>query len=173
MTEQEMKAETRTRAALLNQLNQLGMRPLPNSEPAILQWFQSKGVTASGEAGYLTLTQADGSACVPSSACETLRKECPHLFASDARRDKISSRQDLERGTNQEIAKAKSDYIRANGVDAWERLPKTKVEAERKSAPVSLDMVRSEYLALSFAEKARLAGVLGPDGISRIMARKG
>jgi hypothetical protein len=173
MTEEEMKAETRTRAALLNQLNQLGMRPLPNTEPAILQWFQSKGVTASGEAGYLTLVQSDGNAAVPSSACETLRKERPDLFASDARRDKISSRQDLERGTNAEIYKAKSDYVKANGLEAWERLPRTKAEAERKSAPVSLDMTRAEYLALSFAEKARLAGVLGADGISKIMARKG
>src|ERR1700676_1703977 len=106
MTELELKAEKETRTRLLNQLNACGMHPLPDTEPALIKWFTEKGVTCDASQGYLTLTQSDGSAAVPSSACETLRKERPDLFAADAKRDKISSRQDLERGTKLEINKA-------------------------------------------------------------------
>jgi hypothetical protein len=172
MTNEELKSDAATRTALLNQLNQLGMHPLPDSEHAILAWFTGKGAACSAQPGYLVVTQADGSPVVPSSACETLRRERPELFAADAKRDKVSSRQDLERGSASEIFKAKSDYIKEHGVEMWERLPATKVSAEKRSAPVSLDMTRDEYKQLSFREKARLAGVVGPNGIGKIMNRK-
>ena len=173
MDEVNMKTEMATRTALLNQLNACGMRPLPNTEPEIIKWFADRGVTCDGSHGYLTLTQADGNAAVPSSACETLRRERPELFAADAARDKVSSREDLERGSTSEISKAKAQYIGQHGLSAYEALPKTRREAELKAAPVSLDMSRSEYLALSFSERSRLAGAIGAEGIGRIMSRRG
>jgi hypothetical protein len=173
MNEVELKSASAVRTALLNQLNACGMHALPNTESAILAWFTDKGVTTTAPNGYLVLTQTDGSAAVPSSACETLRKERPELFAADAARDKVSSRQDLERGSQSEISKAKAQYIGQHGLAAYEALPKTHREAELKAAPVSLDMTRSQYLALSFSERSRLAGAIGAEGIGRIMGRRG
>jgi hypothetical protein len=172
MNEVELKSASAVRTALLNQLNACGMHALPNAESAILAWFTDKGVTASAPNGYLVLVQADGSAVVPSSACETLRKELPHLFTADPARDTVSSLQDLERGSASEIARAKSGYISKHGLVAYQRLPKTKAEAELKAVPVSLDLTRSQYLALTFSEKARLAGAIGAEGIGQIMSRR-
>jgi hypothetical protein len=171
MNEVEMKTELAVRNAVISQLHSCGLKPLEGSEPAISEWFKSKGVTATAPNGYLELTQTDGSAAVPSSACETLRKELPHLFVPDPKRDAISSRQDLERGTSQEISHAKANFISQHGLPAYEALPRTRAEAERKAVAPSPDMTRSEYLSLSFSDKARLAGVLGSAGIGKIMAR--
>src|SRR5271169_2502868 len=99
MTDTEMRDALATRNALITQLHQCGMRPLADTEQAIEQWFKARGVTASAPNGYLVLVQSDGSACVPSSACETLRKEKPELFVPDPSRDAVSSLQDLERGS--------------------------------------------------------------------------
>ena len=173
MTEAELRADSAVRVALLNQLNACGMHPLPNTETTILRWFAEKSVSLDASHGYLALTQSDGNAAVPSSACETLRREHPEFFAADATRDKVSCKQDLERGTQTDIYKAKSAYIAQHGLAAWEALPKTKDEAVRKSAPVSLDMTRAEYLALTLSERARFAGAVGAEGVSRIMARRG
>ena len=91
----------------------------------------------------------------------------------DPKRDAISSRQDLERGTPQEVSQAKSAYIAKNGLPAYERLPRTQAEAERKAVAPSADMTKREYLSLTFSEKAKLAGILGAAGIGRIMGRQG
>jgi hypothetical protein len=172
MNTEALKSGSAIRTALLNQLNGCGMHPLPNTESAILAWFDSKGVTASAPTGYLVLTQSDGTAVVPSSACETLRRELPHLFTADPARDTVSSLQDLERGSASEIARAKSQYISKHGLEAYQRLPRTKAQAELVAVPVTLDLTRSQYLALSFSEKSRLAGVIGAAGIGQIMSRK-
>jgi hypothetical protein len=173
MDTEQLKSASAVRTALLNQLNACGMHPLPNTESAVLAWFADKGVTASAPSGYLVLTQTDGSAAVPSSACETLRRERPELFTADPARDTVSSLQDLERGSASEIARAKSQYISKHGLEAYQRLPRTNAQAELTAVPVSLDLSRSQYLALSFSEKSRLAGVIGAKGIEKIMSRRG
>lgn len=175
MTEQEMRDSIVARNAVLNQLNQMGLRPLAGSEDKILLWFKDRGVSASAPNGYLVLVQADGSACVPSSACETLRKERPELFASSPRFDKISSLEDFNRGTQQEIAKAKSDYIRQHGEAAYTALPRTKEQAELKSAEVSPAMSRREWLACDSKTKSRFISAMGDSAtqvVATIMSRR-
>src|SRR5579862_4983040 len=159
MTPEEMRQQVAVRNAVVSQLHSCGMRPLQNTEPAILAWFKSRGCTLSAERGYLEVTQADGNAAVPSSACETLRKELPHLFVPDPKRDEISSLEGLSRGTPQERLKARAAFIAKHGLDAFEALPKTQKEAERKSVAPSPDMTRKEYLGLSLREKSQLAGI--------------
>jgi len=173
MNEVEMKTELATRNALLTTFHQCGMKPLADSETAILAKLKELGVSAEASAGYLSLTTLDGTAIVPSAACERIRKECPHLFVADPRRDAVSSRADLERGTPQEVSQAKAQFITKNGLAAYEALPKTRAEAERRAVTPSADLTRSEYLSLSFSDKSRLAGVLGSAGIGRIMSRRG
>ena len=173
MTTEDMRQQVAVRNAIITQLHSCGMRPLEGSEAAILQWFTSRGVTATAPNGYLVLTQSDGSAAVPSSACETLRTECPHLFVPDPKRDAITSRADLERGTTLEIARAKSEFINKHGLAAFENLPRTKADAERRAVAPSPDMTAREYAQLSRSEKSRLIGAVGIDAITKIMARKG
>jgi len=161
------------RNALISQLHQCGMKPLPNSEKTILDWFAGRGVTCSAEPGYLVLTQQDGSAAVPSAACETLRKEMPQLFLPDPRRDSIVCLQDMERGTPLEIARAKSAYLKAHGQTSYENLPRTREQAERRAVVPHVDMTRKEYLQLSLSDKSALAGAIGAAGIAKIMSRQG
>jgi hypothetical protein len=118
MNEAEIRRELAVRNAILNQFHSCGMRPLQGTEPQLEDWFKSKGCKLSADNGYLVIEQADGSAAVPSSACETLRRELPHLFVADPRRDEISSLADF-RGTQTEILKAKAAYIRQHGLAAY------------------------------------------------------
>jgi hypothetical protein len=171
MNEAEIRQQVAVRNAVITQLHGCGMRPLEGSEAAILDWFKGRGVTLSADHGYLELKMADGSAAIPSSACETLRRELPHLFVADPRRDEISSLADF-RGTQTEILKAKAAYVSKHGLAAYERLPRTAAEAQRKAVAPSANMTRDEYHRLSLKEKAQLTGILGPDGIGRIMSRR-
>jgi hypothetical protein len=169
----EMREQLAVRSALLSQLHACGMRPLPDSEAEILRWFADKNVLVSAANGYIELTKDDGSAAVPSSACETLRRERPELFLADPKRDKVSSRADLERGSQSEISRAKAIYVSEHGLAAWERLPQTKAEAERKAVVPSPDMTAKEYRALPFSDRVRLSGIIGPAGVGKILGRKG
>ena len=158
------------RSALISGFHSCGMRLLPDCDQQVLSLLESKGVTVTtNHAGYLELRQGD-TLMVLSHAFETIRRENPTLFVTDPRRDAISSLEDFH-GSQQEVAHAKSAWIAKHGPDAWERLPQTRAEAEIRSVAPSADMNRKEYLSLSFSERAQLAGVLGADGISRIMSR--
>lgn len=172
MTEQEMRTAVASRTALLNELNRVGLRPLEGSEDQIIRWFTDKGVTADTSAGFLQLRQADGSEVIPSKACLTLRQERPELFASSVKFDKVSSLEDFNRGTLTERTHARAEFIREHGLSAFEKLPRTKAEAERRSCEIGPGMTRSEYLSLSLSEKSRLAGVIGSAAIAVIMSRR-
>jgi hypothetical protein len=172
MTDAEIKNEQELRRALLSAFMQCGMRPLPDSEGALLTKLQELGVTADVSAGYLKLNQA-GTEISLSGACERLRRELPQSFAADPRHDAVSSREDLERGTASEVAKAKSDYISKYGYNAYAALPQTKRQAALQTAPVNIQMTRLEWLALDWKERARLCSILEPDVIAKIISRKG
>lgn len=172
MNETEIRQSAAVQNALLKTFHSVGMKPLQDTEGTLLEKLTAMGVTADTSAGYLSLTLADGTEVVPSAACERLRKENPLLFVADPKRDAVSSREDLERGTPEEIFKAKSAYIKTAGADAYERLPRTKAEAEVKAAAPSPSMTRKEYLSLNRHDKAQLAGVIGAAGIGKIMARR-
>lgn len=172
MTDAELKNEQELRRALLSAFMTVGMRPLPDSEAALLAKLQELGVAADVSAGYLRLNQA-GTEISLSGACERLRKEMPDKFAADPRHDLVSSREDLERGTVQEIAHAKSSYISKFGYAAFAALPQTKKQAALKTAPVNPSMSRAEWLALPSSERARLCSVLDQDTLGKIMSRKG
>ncbi|MFZ0322337.1 MAG: hypothetical protein WAL56_24635 [Candidatus Sulfotelmatobacter sp.] len=171
MNEVEIRQQVAVRNAVISQLNSCGMRPLEGSEAAILAWFQNKGCKLSADHGYLEILQADASAVVPSAACETLRKECPHLFVADPRRDEISSLADF-RGTQTEVLKQKASYITKHGQAAYENLPRTAAEAQRKSVAPSANMTAAEYRQLTLKEKAQLTGILHPEDLAAIMRRK-
>ena len=173
MNPEELREQIAVRNAIISQLHSCGMRPLADSETAVLDWLKSRGVVASAPNGYLVLTQSDGSAVVPSAAMETLRKERPELFVPDPKRDAITSRADFERGTASEINHAKATYITKHGLEAYENLPRTKADAERKAVAPSPDMTAREYAQLSRSEKSRLIGAVGINVITKIMARKG
>ena len=118
------------------------------------------------------MTQA-GTEIVPSGMAERIRKELPLLFVPDSKRDAISCKADLERGSAVEISQAKSRYIQQHGLAAWEALPATRAEYELKTAPVNPDMTRAQCMALPFSERVRLSGVFTPEVLARIMERKG
>ena len=170
MTGQEIAAEFAVLSALRDTFWQHGMRLLPERENDVLAHLRSLGVTASIDAGYLALSQGS-TQMVLSAACETVRKQFPQWFVADPRRDAVSCREDLERGTLEDIAKAKSAWIKEHGIAAWTALPQTKAEAEKKSVTPDANMNRAQYLSLPFAERVKLSGILGPDVISKIMRR--
>jgi hypothetical protein len=171
MTETELRNEMQLRRALLTTFMQCGMRTLPGAEATILAQLKALGVECDASLGYLRMTQA-GTEIAPSGMTERIRKELPLLFVPDPKRDTVSCRQDLERGTATEIMQAKSKYITQNGLAMWEALPKTRAESELKTAPVSPDMTKLQYLALPFAERVRLSGIFDAETIGKIMARK-
>lgn len=176
MTPEEMRGQIAAQNAIVNQLHQCGMRPLAGTEDTIVEWFKSRGCTLSAERGYLEVTMADGTAAVPSAACETLRREKPELFAADIKRDKICCKADLERGTPLEIIRAKSAYVAQHGEESLANLPKTREEAELRSAEVSPAMTRRQYEALSRSQKANFISALGDSALevlAKIMVRKG
>ena len=165
-----IQTEVQVRNALLAGFHSVGMRLLPDADLQVLALLKSKGVNVSvSDSGYLELSQA-GTQMVLSQAFETLRKDNPTWFVSDPRRDAISSRQDFH-GSASEVAGAKSAWIAKHGIAAWEALPATREQAELRSAVPSASMSKKEYLSLTFSERAQLAGLLGGDGIARIMAR--
>jgi hypothetical protein len=171
MTAEEIKGQVALHNALVSAFYAAGIKPLADSEQRILDYLTSLGVKASADAGYLTLEQS-GTQMVVSSACESVRKAHPEWFAFDFKRDGagVISREDFH-GTPREIAAAKSAYLSKHGLAAWEQLPATRAEAQRKSAIPSATMSRSEYLSLSFSDRSRLAGIIGADGVGRIMSR--
>ena len=173
MTDAEIQKELQVRNALINQLHACNMRPLENTESALASWFSDRGAKLDASQGYLTITLPDGQPAIPSSCCETLRRERPELFVPDPRTDSICCRADLERGTPQEIAKSKSGYISKFGLEAFQLLPKSRAEAETRAVAPNPDMTRKEFLSLPFRERSRLAGIVKENGLRRIMARQG
>ena len=158
------------RNALIRAFHSVGMRLLPDADQMVLADLESKGVTAAmNAAGYLELRQGE-TLMVLSSSFETIRTQHPEWFVSDPKRDKISSREDFH-GNPSEIEHAKAAWIAAHSLAEWEGLPRTRAEAEIRSVAPSASMSRKEYLALSFSERAQLAGLLGADGIGRIISR--
>ena len=172
MTDQELQQDIALRRALVSAFLVCGMRPLDGCEGQLVGKLTALGVVADMSAGYLRLSQL-GSDISLSGACERLRRELPTCFAADPKRDSIASREDFERGSQSEISAAKSKWISEHSLEAWEKLPNTRKEAERRNAPVNADMTRNEWLALPFSERVRLSAVLGPETLQKIMGRKG
>ena len=171
MTDAEIRNEQALRGALRSAFLAVGIRPLPDSEATLLAKLQELGVTADVSAGYLKLNQGATEISL-SGACERLRKELPSLFAADPKHDAVSSREDLERGTPLEVARAKTAYIAKFGFEQWANLPQTKKQAEWKSAPVNPDMTKAEWLALPFSERSRLTAVFDQETLGKILVRK-
>jgi len=170
-TAEEIKQDFALQNALRDSFWLLGLRLLPDREADVLAHLRSLGVKVTTEHGYLEATTAEGTGVVLSAAAETIRSKNPTWFASDPKRDAVSSREDLERGSASEVLKAKSDWIKSHGLTAWEHLPRTKADAEKKAVVPNANMTRSEYLSLPFSERSKLSGILGPAVIGRIMAR--
>lgn len=158
------------RKALAAAFSQHGMRLLPGGVEQVEQLLKSKGVAVTiNPAGFLELRQ-DATQIVVSSALEGIRTQAPALFVSDPRYDAISSREDF-RGSPAEILKAKALWLSQHSLAAWETMPATKAEAERKAAPIDANMSRAQYMALSLAEKSQLISAIGSEGIEQIMVR--
>jgi hypothetical protein len=172
MTDAEIRNEQALRSALRSAFLTVGMRPFPDSEATMLAKLKELGCTTDLSAGYLKLFQA-GTEISLSGACERLRRELPSLFAADPRHDAVSSREDLERGTSAEVAKAKSAYISQHGYNAYAALPQTRKQAAVKSARVDPSMTKNEWLALPFSERSRLAAVFDQETLGKILSRKG
>jgi hypothetical protein len=169
MNAEEIQNAANVRKTLCSSFLMAGLRLLPDADDSVLSLLSEKGVTATVDATGLHLHQGQ-TEMVLSNAFETIRKEHPELFASDPRRDAISCREDFH-GSASEIRSAKAAYIGQYGIAAWERLPVTRAEALQKAAIPRENMSRQEYLALPFKERSALAGIVGAEGIQRIMAR--
>jgi hypothetical protein len=173
MTDTEIRQEQQLRTALRSAFMQCGMRFIsPDAEATILAKLKALGVECNATLGYLRMNQG-ATEIAPSGMCERLRAELPLLFAPDPKRDAVSSKADLERGSAVEISAAKSQYIREHGLASWEALPATRAQSELQTAPVNPDMTKAQYLALPFSERVRLSGVFTPEVLARIIGRKG
>ena len=171
MSDKEISPELHN--GVLDAFHAHGIKPLDAQIGKIVEGLETHGVTAAiGEMGHLELTQ-NGQPAVLSTVLEAYRKKHPTEFVADPRRDDVVSRQDLERGTPAEIVAAKSKFIGMYGTEAFENLPKTRDEAQRKAAVPSMDMTKAEYLSMSLQERSRLAGKIGPAAIGKIMNRRG
>ena len=115
MTPAEVKHELTLRSLLLATMRGLGMRPLPDSEGALIEKMRSYGVVVSvAKEGYMVLQQTDGSPVVVAAALEKLRRENVTLFTADGRRDEVSSREQLGAGLSREdAARSKSLFIKS------------------------------------------------------------
>jgi hypothetical protein len=169
MNAAEIQNAASVRRALCNGLLMAGYRLLPGADDSVLALLAQMGVTATVDDSGLHLHQG-ATEMVLSSSFASIRTQHPEWFVTDARRDAIASREDFH-GSAVEVSSAKSAYISKHGLAAWERLPATRAEAERKSVTPSEGMSRSAYLSLSFHERATLAGIIGGEGIGRILAR--
>lgn len=149
-----------------------GMKILSGKESEVVAKFIQLGVEPStSEYGTLELRQGE-TEMVLSKAFEKVRTAAPELFVADPRRDAVTSRQDLERGSPDDILRAKSAWISQHGLSEYERLPQTRAKAEAVALIPSTEMSREEYLRLPVRDKARLAGLKDGDQIiARIMSR--
>ena len=169
MTEAEMRELVAVHNAILDACHAAHLKPLPDTEPQILDFLKSLGVVASAPNGYLELRQGDNELVV-SKCCERIRTAHPELFVSDPSRDAIISKEDFH-GSTLEVTQAKSQWIAKHGLAAWEALPNTRALAERRAVIPSPLMSRADYVALDVHSKARLAATIGVNGIRRILAR--
>ena len=171
MTPEEIKQRMRLYDAVREAFYTARIKPLPDYEEKILQHIAGLGVVAEvADAGYLILRQ-DQTQMAVSQACETIRQSHPEWFISSAK-DRVVCREDLDRGSATERVSARSAWIAAHGLEAWEKLPRTRAEAERKAIIPDPSMTAAQYVQLSVSEKSRLAAALGVDGVRKIMARK-
>lgn len=170
MTTVEMQQLVAVHNALIDAMHAAHVKPLPDTEAKIIDYLTSLGVTATvdPDGGFLRLMQGTTEIAV-SPACQQIKAKHPEWFVSTPGQGQITSKEDF-RGSPREIQVAKSAYIQKHGLDAWQNLPNTGAEAQRKAIIPSPLMNRKEYLQLTFSERARLAS-LGPDVISKIMAR--
>lgn len=125
-------------------------------------------VTASVEGGLLTLTQ-NGSPVSTGTVLNAYRQKNPRDFYGEA--GTVNFKSDLAGDPA-----AKSRWITEHSLAEWEALP---FDAKSPGAnrvvtdaiPLA-SMTCQEYMRLSVAEKAKLAGEIGASGIQRIMVRK-
>jgi hypothetical protein len=125
-------------------------------------------VTASVDGGLLTLTQ-NGTPVSTGTVLSAYRQKNPRDFYGEA--GSVNFKSDLA-GDNA----AKARFISEHSLAEWEQLPyDAKSPGANKVVTDAIplaSMTCAEYLRLSVAEKSKLAGEIGVDGIQRIMARK-
>jgi hypothetical protein len=127
-------------------------------------------VVCSTEGGLLSMTQ-NGAPVSVGTVLAAFKEKNPRDFYGGA--GEIAYKDDLANDTP-----AKIRYISEFGGDAWARLPLNEASAKANGQNVkngvipSLAMKASEYARLTTSEKSKLAGEIGYQGISKILARR-
>lgn len=140
----------------------------PKDVAAILTKLASDGYEFSVEGGLLSATHT-GSPINVGTLLQAYRQKHPRDFYGEA--GEVRFKSDLAG----DIA-AKTRWIREHGIAAWDALPVNEkspgaVNVITEVIPHS-GMSAKEYSRLSLAEKAKLAGEIGPRGVERILARR-
>jgi len=128
----------------------------------VLQTLEANHIKPSVEFGQLTCEQNGLPAHVP-MLFEALAKQRTELFFP-RQTSAVKSKDQLDR-------LGKIQFIREQGLSAWENLP----PSAPKDEPVVLDsrrMTRSQWLSLDRKTRADLAGKWGAIAVGEIMARK-
>jgi len=123
---------------------------------------------ASVEGGLLTLKQGGVPASV-GNIVAAYREKHPRDFYGEA--GEVRYKSDLAG----DIA-AKARFIAERGISVWDALPANEKSPGAQNVTNEViphaGMKAAEYARLSRAEKAKLAGEIGPRGIERILARR-
>lgn len=168
----EIEQQNAVLNATISAAHSCGMKLKQGAEDHLLAAITAKGCTATVGTTGLELRQGT-TEMVISSVFKTLRAEHEDWFVYDPRHaapDDIVCRADFH-GTPQEILQRKARWIREHSNGAYEQLPADRAEAERRAVVPSATMTRAQYLCLSLRDKAQLSGLIGADGVARIMAR--
>lgn len=153
--------------ALLQSLNVAGLKPRDTMK--ILETLKGEfGVEASIEDGLLTLKQGE-TEMNPTRAFKTYVAKHPQDFYGVDPAE-IRYKSDLET-TTQKMA-----YVNKFGARAWENLPYNENSPAAKTvvgpAIAHAGMTAAQYRTLSVAEKTKLAGTVGWQGVGEILNRK-
>lgn len=147
-------------------LSQHGFRLRPGkSIEDVLDALQGHQCQASVFGAGLALTQ-NGSACHVAEALENLGAKHPELFFARASEvGSISCKSDCD-------VKAKIEFIKRNGLEAWRKLPQERTADQGVVVLSPSRLTRQQYQSLPLAQKIEFVRRYGEAGVSAVMSRK-
>jgi hypothetical protein len=157
----EIKVTAALDAALRRAFSDAGVRVAPSATMTdVVGKFNALGISAEVQDGCLVLKQ-DTREFNVALACKSFaaKPENAALF--------ITEKNDAREWTG----KQKSDYIAANGYDAWQR----KITAPQLEPGVKVldrNMSRKDYLNLTRTERVQFIGAFGAGAVAHIMGKK-
>ena len=132
----------------------------------VLNTLEANQCTVETIGGNLAVSQ-NGSPMHAAQAMESLAKQRGELFyARDTEAGSITCKDDCDRA-------AKIAYLKANGLDAWARLPQHKPADADVVVLSPSKLTRAQYQALPREQKIQFIQKFGEKGVSAVMQRTG